>query len=215
VALGVIPTGSGNGFARHLGIPMDVRRAIVAAREARIETIDTAVADGIPFVGVMGVGFDACIAERFAAETRRGLWTYVRVGIGGYAAFRPEEYELVVDGQTLRRRATIVAIANTSQYGNEARVAPLASVQDGLLDVVIVEDVPIVRAPMAIARLFRGTFDRTAGVEMLRAREVIVRRAAPGAAHLDGEAVRLGTEIAVRVVPCSLRVLVPPAIHHL
>lgn len=209
LALGILPTGSGNGFARHVGLPTAPRDSLLACRNGRIATIDTAEVDGRPFVGVMGIGFDAYIAERFASSTTRGLRTYARETLRGFAAYRPEEYALAIDGAETRRTAFIIAVANSSQYGNDARIAPLASLQDGLLDVVVIRDKPLLRAPLMMARLFAGTIHRARGVDAAQGREIVIRRAAPGPAHLDGEPVTLGETLTVRVRPASLRVLVP------
>lgn len=208
-ALGILPTGSGNGFARHIGLPLDPAESLRASREGRIVPIDTAMVNGHPFAGVMGIGFDALIAERFAASTVRGLETYVKVGVRAFVEFRPDDYEIVVGGELLRRRAFVIAIANSGQYGNNARIAPLASLQDGLLDVVIIGETRFYHAPLLLARLFSGSFHRASGVTTLQTPELTIRRTAPGIAHLDGEPVTLAAELHVRIVPGSLKVLVP------
>lgn len=211
LALGIVPAGSGNGLARHLGIPMGTRDALSACNDGVVATIDSAVVNGQPYFGVMGIGLDAVIAERFAESRVRGLRTYVRVGLRTYLTFKPEEYEIEIDGQTQKRRAFVLAIANSSQYGNNARIAPLASLQDGLLDIVIIDRASIWSAPRMLARLFNGTFDRAPGVRILQGRSVNVRRGAPGPAHVDGEPLILPAGIEVRIKPKSLRVLLPRA----
>jgi YegS/Rv2252/BmrU family lipid kinase len=210
LALGILPTGSGNGFARHVGLPTVPRNALLACRGGRIVTIDTAEVNGRPFVGVMGVGFDAFIADRFAASSTRGMRTYVREGLRGYVNYEPLEYELTIDGATSMRRAFVIAVANSSQYGNNARIAPLASLQDGVLDLVVIERASPLHAPMLLARLFAGTLHRSRGVHAVQGRNITIRRPSPGPAHLDGEPVGdLGRTLEVRVRPLSLKVLVP------
>jgi YegS/Rv2252/BmrU family lipid kinase len=209
LALGILPTGSGNGFARHLGVPMDARRSLEACRFGTIVTIDTASVNGIAFVGTMGIGFDAHVAEAFARAGTRGMATYVKVAFRGFAGYRAGDYTLTADGSTTTLRALIIAIANSSQYGNNARIAPLASLQDGLLDVTIIERAPLLGAPLMVARLFNGTLHRSRGVRTMQARSIEIRRAAAGPAHLDGEPVTLPETLRVEIVPRSLRVLVP------
>lgn len=209
LALAILPIGSGNGFARHIGLTADPTLALSACRGGRIETIDTALVNDRPFLGVMGIGFDALIAERFDTSSARGWKTYVAEGLRAFTEFHGEEYEVRVNGTEMKRHAFVVAIANSGQYGNNARVAPLASLQDGLLDIVIVDDMNVVNAPMLLARLFSGTFHQARGVTTMQATEVTVRRAKAGAAHLDGEPVVLPEELRVRIVPRSLRLLVP------
>jgi len=204
-ALGVLPVGSGNGFARHLGLPMRIGAALRACRTLRIETIDTATVNGMPFIATMGVGFDAWIADAFANAGTRGLRTYLRVAARGFIRYAAEEYEIAIDGERMRRRALVVAVANASQYGNNARIAPLASLQDGLLDVTVIE-----RAnPFAAVRLFAGTLHRAHGVTILRGRRVEIQRPEAGPAHLDGEPLTLPKALTAEIVPRSLRVVVP------
>lgn len=207
-ALGIIPTGSGNGFARHLRLPMDAASAIAACRTARPVSVDTAAANGLPYVGVIGLGFDALIAHEFAAHNARGLRTYLKVGAAAILRYRPETYEIVADGEMMTVRAYAVAVANGSQYGNNARVAANASVRDGLLDLVIFRDVPVIAAPIITYRVFTGTAHRSRGVIARKVSEVVIRRRSAGHAHLDGEPVTLGEQIRVTVRPRSLNVLV-------
>lgn len=207
-ALGILPIGSGNGFARHIGLSMDLTVCLESVESSHVVTIDTALVNDSPFLGVMGVGFDAEIADRFATSTTRGLESYVREGLNALRFLHAEEYEIVAEGHTIRTKALVVAVANSGQYGNNARIAPLASLQDGLLDVVIIHDASIVAAPILLARLFSGTIHEASSVTTLQTRELTIRRPA-GPAHLDGEPVSLPDELRVRVVPSSLRLLVP------
>lgn len=209
LALGVVPTGSGNGFARHIGLPMNLRASLQSCRGGRVVTIDTARVNGAPFLATMGVGFDASIADAFANAGTRGLRTYVRVGLREFRRFTAEEYEIEVDGERVTRKAMVVVIANAAQYGNNVRIAPLASLQDGLLDIVVVDDVSLLQAARLIPRLFRGTFHRAKCVTILRGRRIEIRRTSEGPAHLDGEPLRLPERLSIEVVPQSLKVLVP------
>jgi diacylglycerol kinase (ATP) len=209
LALGILPTGSGNGFARHLGIPMNPRASLRACGDHRIATIDTAAVNGTPFINAMGIGFDAWIADAFANAGTRGLQTYVRVGLRGLARCVAEEYEVAIDGEVMRRNAIVVAVANGSQYGNNARIAPLASLQDGLLDVTLIESAPFLRMPMLLAQLFSGSLHRARGVTTFRGRAITITRASSGPAHLDGEPVTMPESLSIAIVPSSLKVIVP------
>lgn len=209
LALGILPTGSGNGFARHIGLPMNLRLSLQACSKMRIEEIDTATVNSIPFIGTMGIGFDAWVAEQFASSSVRGLRTYAAIAIRGFLRYEAGEYEITIDGAHQRRTALIIAIANASQYGNNARIAPVASLQDGLLDVVMIDRLSPLAIPAAGARLFRGTLDRAKGVSMVRGRAIEIRRAAAGPAHVDGEPLTLPEHLTINVVPRSLRVLLP------
>ena len=207
MALGILARGSGNGLARHLGIPMNPHRALSVCRDGVIATIDTAIVNDEPWVGVMGTGLDAVVAERFAGSAARGMRTYIGIGLRTFAAYRPEEYEIVIAGKARRVTAYAVAVANSSQYGNNARIAPLASLQDGLLEVVIIRHMPLYAAPLLLMRLFNGTFHQSRHVEILQAPEVTIRRRQEGAVHVDGEPMTLPAMLDVRIRPQSLRVL--------
>jgi diacylglycerol kinase (ATP) len=211
-ALGILPIGSGNGFARHIGLPIDPALTLDACRAGRIVTIDTAEVNGNPFLGVMGIGFDAVVADRFASSNVRGLETYVKEGLRAFADFHAEDYEVTCGGETKQERAFVIAIANASQYGNNARIAPLASLQDGLLDVVVVHDITLFTAPMLLARLFQGTLHRAGTVSSVQCTDVTIRRPAEGPAHLDGEPFVLPRDLRIRIVPQSLRLLVPDVV---
>jgi YegS/Rv2252/BmrU family lipid kinase len=210
-ALGVLPIGSGNGFARHIGLPLDLEASLRSCAGARIVPIDTAEVNGEPFIGVMGIGFDALVAERFASSSVRGLRTYVQEGVLAFTRFRADDYEITTNGRTIRQRAFVVAVANSGQYGNNARIAPLASVRDGMLDVVIVDEAPLLRALLLLPHLFRGTINRAADVHTMQTTEVTIRRPQAGPAHLDGEPYQLPAELHVRIRPLSLKVLLPDA----
>lgn len=212
LALGIIPTGSGNGFARHVGLPLALQASLGTCSSGRIATIDTATVNGVPFLGVMGAGFDALIAHRFAESSQRGMRTYVKKGLTAFAGYKPAQYEIEIDGQTIRRRAFVVAIANSSQYGNNARIAPLASLQDGLLDLVTVEDVSIWNALPLLMRLFNGTIHRSHRAKVAHGRHIVIQRESEAPAHLDGEPFMMPARLDVRIVPSSLRVLVPSSV---
>lgn len=207
-ALGVVPTGSGNGLARHLQISLDPAAAVLARKSSSVVTIDTATVNGHCFLGTFGIGFDAVVASRFAEAGSRGLETYVREAMKAFLAFRPEEYLIVVDGEEIRETAFLLAVGNSNQYGNEAKIAPLASLRDGLLDLAVLRDHRLVDAPDIVRRLFFGTLRDCSYLETRRGRSIQIIRAAEGPAHIDGEPIVLGREINIEIRPSSLNVLV-------
>ena len=206
-ALGIIPTGSGNGIARHIGLPIDVSRAIASCSGGRIETVDTATVNGQPFLGMMGLGFDALVAGVFASHAARGLLTYLRVAAGEIWSYKPQEYEIRAGNETVRRRAFLIAVANGGQYGNDAWIAPDASLQDGMIDLIIVERA----SARAVLRLFARDLRDTPGITMLRGTHIEIRRDASGPAHIDGEPLTMPETLTIDVKPQSLRVLLPDA----
>jgi YegS/Rv2252/BmrU family lipid kinase len=207
IALGIVPTGSGNGFARHHRIPMKIRAAVRALTRAKLVTIDTAEVNGMPFIGVMGVGYAAHIAHRFAELPRRGLRSYVRAALSAFRAYPCEEYQITIAGKVRTHRAFLIEIANTAHWGNNFRIAPMASVFDGVLDVVIVDPMSLFDAPSFGARLRLGNVHRSRKVKMERVEEVVIEGATQ--IHLDGEPLRASRELRVTIRPRSLHVLVP------
>ncbi|HKB79234.1 MAG TPA: hypothetical protein VKH35_05920, partial [Thermoanaerobaculia bacterium] len=158
------------------------------------------------------IGFDAFVAHRFAAHGSRGLKTYVSVGLRGLASVPAEELEVELDGMISKEEGFVVAVANTSEYGNGARLAPRASSSDGLLDLVIVQRPSIVHMPLLALRLFSGSFDRGRRVTTRRAKEITIRRPVAGPAHVDGEPIHLPQELRVEIREQSLRVLLPAVV---
>lgn len=207
-ALGVVPTGSGNGFARHMHIPIDAAAAVAARKRSEIVAIDTAVVNEHCFLGTFGIGFDALVASRFAGAGTRGLETYIREALKAFIAFTPEEYEITVDGTAMRETAFLLAVGNSNQYGNEAKIAPLASLRDGLLDLAVLRDHRIVDAPDIIRRLFFGTLRDCSYLHTRRGRSIRIVRKNDGPAHIDGDPIVLGRELNVEIRPKSLNVIV-------
>ena len=210
LALGIIPTGSGNGLARHLRIPLNFSGALDVIREGHRASIDTATVNGIRFLSIAGVGFDALIADRFEKSGMRGFVSYAKESGLAIAGYERETYRVSVDDEEFREQeAFLLAVANSTQYGNDARIAPLASLTDGLLDLCIVPKPPWGELPSTLARLFRGELHHSSALTIRKGKKVVVERLAPGPAHVDGEPLELGERLEFRVEPLALEVIVP------
>ena len=209
--LAVIPSGSGNGLARELRIPMDARAALAVALDGHDRTIDAGELDGRLFFNVAGFGLDARVAHEFAANglVRRGFARYVAITARELFAFEPDEHTIVADGDVFRARALIVAIANARQYGNGAVIAPNALIDDGRLDVVVVAHRPVWATLLQVPKLFSGRLARAPGVRMTTASEIEITSARPVLYHVDGEPFVGGASVRARVHPLALRVRVP------
>ena len=133
-ALGIIPCGSGDGLALHLGIPRDPVKAVQILNTGDISPMDMARVNDRPFFCTTGVGFDAVVAWSFAQAGHRGLWTYIREAWKAWWSFQPEHYDLDIDGTRWSGRAFLITVGNCNQWGNQARITPEASVNDGLLE---------------------------------------------------------------------------------
>lgn len=212
-ALGLVPCGSGNGLARFLKLPLQPLDALrlQADERARIQAIDTGIADGKPFFNAMGLGLDAEVSRRFnQLTTRRGPLAYGSAVWQAYRAFEPQSCAISAGGEPLSFRAMLVSVLNSDQYGNNARIAPGASVTDGQLDLIAVPPTSLWGAPGMAIKLFAGSFDRIDGVRHLRSDRFRIERAKPGLIHTDGETHEAGATVEIWVRRASLRVVLPP-----
>jgi YegS/Rv2252/BmrU family lipid kinase len=208
-ALGIVPCGSGNGLARHLQIPMDARRAIDIVFGGEVEMMDYGLINDLPFFCTCGVGFDALVSLKFAEAGRRGLLTYLEKTLYESLKYRPETYELETEDGTLQHKAFLIACGNASQYGNNAYIAPQAELTDGLLDVTILEPFTVLDVPSLAFQLFNKTIDRNSRIKTFRCRSLHIHRTQEGAAHYDGDPMRMGKDIDVSVVRKGLKVIIP------
>lgn len=207
--MGIIPCGSGNGLARHLGIPVDVRQSIAVIAEKNIIDADFGTANDKPFFCTFGVGFDAAVSERFARKKRRGLIMYFKSAIDEYVGFSPENYIIEANGQTISDKAYLVVVCNANQYGNNAFIAPYASVTDGELDITVVHTGNIFQQANLAVDFLSGYIGKNAMVDTFRATNVRITRSATGAAHLDGDPTSMPATIDIRCHPGGLRLFAP------
>jgi diacylglycerol kinase (ATP) len=207
--LGIIPYGSGNGLARFLKIPMNTRKAIEVLNHFQVSKIDTAVFNEKVYFNMAGMGFDAHISSIFAKNKKRGFSGYLKTGLKEMINYKPETYRIVVDGKSYTRKAFVVSVANSSQYGNNAHISPLASVSDGLLDVCIVKNFPLYKIPALAYYMLSAKTHQTEMVEIITGKNIQIFREHEAAIHIDGEPFLMGKEISISVQPLSLQVIVP------
>ena len=206
-ALGIIPMGSGNGFARHLNIPMRANRAIEMINHSEPISVDYGLANGRLFVCTCGTGFDALIADHFATAGKRGFSTYLQNILKDVFAYEPQTYRLVGDGVDVTHKAFLITFANANQWGNNALIAPKASIQDGLLDIMVMSHHAILGSAGLALRLFAGNIDNSYFMDTIRAKEITLIREQKAPFHLDGDPVEMDKDIHIRIVPDGLRVL--------
>ena len=209
--LAIVPSGSGNGLATELLIPRDPGGAFEAAFCGRDCRIDAGELDSRLFFNIAGIGLDARVTHRFAANglVRRGFLRYVEIAAQELFTFRSELHTIVTDGASIRVKAMIIAIANARQYGNGALIAPAARLNDGRLDVVVIEGRSLFAALVHAPRLFTGQITAVRGVTHLHAQDIEVTSAGPMIYHVDGEPFIGGASITARSRPGALRVMVP------
>jgi len=210
VAMGIIPMGSGNGLARHLNIPMTVKGAMRVIGKNRVKPCDYATANDEPFFCTFGLGFDAVVTYKFNAQTKRGLTRYLQTTLDEFVKYRSEEYTIRANGKTITEKAYLVACCNASQYGNNAYIAPAASIKDGLLDITIVHKGSPLKLALAGIDMLAGLVGKTANATTFRAKNVTIIRHEPGHTHLDGEPHDMGTHIEVKCHHAKLLLFTNP-----
>lgn len=207
-ALGILPKGSGNGLARHLGISMQFRKALRQLFESDPIAIDTMTINGALSVNVSGIGFDGHVAALFGQNGKRGLWNYLRIVGKEYLRFEPFTFEMKPTHPAEPRRVFMLNFANSSQFGNDARIAPEASVRDGWMDVVAIPNLSPAHALRLLGQSWLRRHDhRIAPRQPVRAATVDLPSAV--AYHIDGEPCAPAKNFRVELLPNSLRVLVP------
>lgn len=224
--LAIVPSGSGNGLARELGIPSDPAAAIARALTTPPRAIDAGELGGRPFFNLAGVGFDAHVASRFDRAGRRGLATYVRVSAREFMTYRSATYRIdpgaaadsaraassgggddrSARGEMTPRRALLVVFANSPQFGSGARIAPCARLDDGRLDLVVYEEVSRFSTLCVLPRLFLGGIEKVRGLSTQQIERARVESDAPITFHVDGEPVEGGRVIEARVLPGAIQV---------
>jgi len=211
-SLGIVPMGSGNGLAREIGAPAGREEALEAALTGTDRVIDAGALNGRVFFNAAGVGFDAHVAEAFAASAghRRGFASYASVTVRELFRYRAGEYVIEAAGQSASAcRALLISIANTRQWGSGARIAPAARMDDQRLDLVIV---PALAPAVVLAntwRLFAGSIPGWSAVAVRQVHAATIRCDPPAPVHVDGEPAGRLDAIDIRVIPAALRVRAP------
>lgn len=205
----IVPFGSGNGLANHLGLPFKAERLIKdVINNGRIYKIDTATMNGIPFISIAGIGFDALIADYFAKDEHRGFLTYAKLVTEKYPNYKQKEYTLILDDkETIECKPFFVTFANSSQFGYNAEISPKASVQDGLLDVCIFKKPNILEVPIVATYFLAKQIDKSNFIDIHKARKIKVIRKEEEVANIDGEPLPMSKEILVEIKPLSLNIL--------
>lgn len=214
-ALGIVPCGSGNGLARHLCMPMNIKRALGIINEGQTDTFDYGIINGHPFFCTCGMGFDAHVSLLFSQSGKRGLGTYARMVLQEGLKYKGDSYDVTIEdagGETQHLEAFLIACGNAAQYGNNTYIAPEASMQDGLLDVIIIEPIRGLGATRVLVDLFTKTIKNNPHVTHTQARHLHIHRPSDGAVHYDGDPAIMGSDIDISIVPRGLKAVVNPRV---
>jgi diacylglycerol kinase (ATP) len=210
---GIIPTGSGNGLARYLGIPVRLSSAVKIINGGKTKWIDAGRINKGWFFCTCGVGFDAHVGHKFAKSSKRGFSSYIRVILSEFSKYNPSKYQFTIDGIPYKRRAFLITIANAGQYGNNAYIAPNAKIDDGFFDVCILKPFPIIKTLGLALRLFSRSIEKDRHMEVIRGKEIEFKKAKKKYTfHFDGEPVKYKRrKVKISMFPRSLEVIVKNA----
>lgn len=207
--LGILPNGSGNGLARHIDIPVDPIEALYAIKRGRIVDCDYCTVNDIPFYCTFGLGFDAAVSHRFAAGNKRGLIAYLKSAIDEYIHFSPEKYKIIIGNEQIDVDAFLIACCNASQYGNNAFIAPTASITDGVLDITLIHAGNAITQALVGVELLAGSISKRGLVDTFRTSELTIIRPNSGIAHIDGEPVDLPETLNIKCHKGGLKIFSP------
>lgn len=209
-ALGIIPCGSGNGLARHLLLPMNTRKAIEIINTCEIHELDYGIINEYPFFCTCGMGFDAFVSMKFAESGKRGPITYAENILREGLKYKPETYVIEDERGANTYKAFLISCANASQYGNNAYIAPQASMSDGLMDVIIMEPFDMLEAPQISIDMFNKTLDKNAKIKTFHSKKIHIHRTKPGVIHYDGDPVMAGEDIDVEIKEKGIKIIINP-----
>lgn len=211
-ALGVIPGGSGNGFARELRMPLHLQEAVFGLQKAKTVRCDVGQANGELFLNLAGVGIEAQIAYDFmqyGKTGKRGMWPYFKLGAKDAFTYQPQEMQLEYDGRRETLRPLSVTFANGTQYGSNFKIAPQASLTDGWLEKVVIKNVHKLKLLAAAPTFFTDDSTHLGVTDTTRVKHVLLRQPGEIIYHLDGEPKKTQDQLEIKILPAALNVLIP------
>lgn len=208
ISLGIIPIGSGNGYARSLNIPMNIEKSIKTIIANKKKLIDTVSINDLFFFNVAGTGFDSHIAELFASNKKRGFISYIKLVISEFLSFKTQQSTLIVDGKESVINYFMISFANSSQFGNNAYVSPNSIMDDGFIEIVIFKKIGFITAINLAIRLYLKNIHKSKHVSYIKTKSAIIDGNENMQFHIDGEPILLKAPININVLPCSLTVII-------
>ncbi len=205
--MGIIPVGSGNGLARHLKLSMRLADSIKIINRREVKAIDAATINDNYFVNVAGIGFDAHIAHLYAKTSTRGPIPYAKLMTNEFYKYKPVDYKVFINNEEIDSSAFLISFANSSQFGNNAYISPNAIIDDGLIDVCMMREFPIVEVGQITYQLFNKRVDKSKYMKIVKTDHVRIVAQQNIKGHIDGEPVSFPKEIEVKVNPGALRII--------
>lgn len=207
MALGIFPLGSGNGLARSNRIPLDLKQALQIIERGTVKQMDGAMINQYPFFCTAGVGFDAHIANEFAASTKRGFVTYFKTTVKEFFGYTPNQYKITIDGKIIETKAFLITVANAGQWGNDVYIAPEAELSDGILNVSILKPFSHFAIPMIGIKLFSKKIHTSINLQSEKGKHIDIEFNGELPVHFDGEPIRISDKLSIKIMPLALKIV--------
>jgi len=208
IIFGIIPRGSGNGLARFLKIPMNPTKAIKLINQMPVQEIDTAEINGHPFISIAGVGFDAHVANMFSGNGKRGFWSYLKITFSTYFSYEEKTYTVSLNDEEEKKiQAMMICFANSNQFGNNAIISPKAKMNDGRIDVCVVNKLPFWNFPYSIFLVFSGLVEKSNYYKRYEVKKLRIKSNDKLVVNIDGEPIQMDAEIELNVIPLSIKII--------
>jgi len=205
---GVLPMGSGNGFAKEFGFRTNISSLLSDIKKAESVKIDVIELNDQVCLNVAGVGLDSFVAHSFDKAKIRGLWSYIWQTFMNFFLLKPVHITLQIEGEEpITEDLFVLSIANTRQFGNNAFIAPEAKPNDGIIDIVLVKPFPKIIAPLFVYRLFRGTMKNSKYIRYIKTDKPFTIKTNETRFHIDGEAIEFKGDVVVKIKKDVLKVL--------
>ena len=217
IKVGIIPMGSGNGLALAAGIPKQIDKALHVVFTGKASYVDSFFINSSFSCMLCGIGFDAQVAHDFARQAKRGLGTYIRQTLINFFSVKPWAFELVNKGQSFKAEAYFISIANGNQFGNQFTIAPQASLNDGLLDIIVVKKMSKLRVIWAVIKQVRKgkvieydarTFHKK-DVLYFQTEKLIIHNLQAAPLHIDGDPVSTAKKFVIEILPNAFKLIQP------
>ena len=205
--MGIIPTGSGNGLARHLGIPQQVNKALRLLNSLHAIKIDSCTANSQFFVNVSGIGYDGHISHCFSKEKKRGMKTYMKLILSEWWSYNIKRYQIEIDGTCVfDDEAVQISFANGTQFGNNVVISPQSKTDDGLIELCIVKPFQFYEIPFLLLALATNRFHLSKRMKIISCSEATIL-SKNAMKHLDGEPKDLSDCLQLKVLPKSINII--------
>jgi YegS/Rv2252/BmrU family lipid kinase len=205
--MAIIPTGSGNGFARELGFDGDFKSLINDILQNETYYIDVLEVNNKKFINIFGLGFDSHVAHVFDKRKKRGLWNYIISVFISISQFKPVEATISLTNKFIEGKFNMIVVANASQFGNNAHIAPFAKPNNDFYELALIKPFPFYCYPIFVFRMMTKKLKNSKYIQYIKLKEEIIIKANTNKCHIDGEPINLKGEINVKILEKKIKVV--------